>query len=138
LILRPSWLFGKYGKNNFIEKFKNNIKNNNEIKVVNDQIGNITSTLTVIKAIKEYINNNIPNGIYNIQNNDEYVSRYDIACFIKNYLNINCIIKPCKTTDFILPAKRQLNSKLNTKKIRKYININSWKDELINYLEETK
>jgi dTDP-4-dehydrorhamnose reductase len=138
LILRASWLFGKNGKTNFMEKIKNNLTNNTEIKVVNDQIGNITSTKLAIDVIKEYINNNIPCGIYNIQNNDEYVSRYEIANFIKEYLNLNCNIIACKTDEFVLPAKRQLNSKLNTEKIRKYVNIKPWKEVIINYLEETK
>lgn len=138
LILRASWLFGKKGKTNFIEKTKSNLTNNTEIKVVNDQIGNITSTKLAIDVIKEYINGNIPYGIYNIQNNDEYVSRYEIAKFIKDYLNLNCNIIACKTNEFILPAKRQLNSKLNTEKIRKHVNIKPWKEVIINYLKETK
>lgn len=136
LILRVAWLFGKYGKNNFIEKIKSKINENNEIKVVDDQIGNITSTKTVIEIIKKYLNNEIPNGIYNVQNNDEIVSRYEIAYFILKYLKSNCKIISCKTNDYKLPAKRQLNSNLDTTKIRKYCYIRSWKTEIENYLNK--
>lgn len=135
LILRASWLFGKNGKNNFIQKIKNNLIKNKEIKMVDDQIGNITSTILIIDIIKKFIKKEIPSGIYNVQNNDQFVSRYIIALYIKCYINSNCNVIPCKTSDFILPAKRQLNSKLSTNKIRKYIDIKPWKETIKEYLD---
>lgn len=135
LILRVAWLFGKYGNNNFIQKIKRELNTKSQIKVVNDQIGNITATTTVIQVINAYLKNKLPDGIYNVQNNDQIISRYDIACFIKSILNVQCKIFPCKTSDYVLPAKRQLNSNLCTDRIRKYINIDTWKNVIQNYLK---
>ena len=117
---------------------QNNLEliNNTQIKVVNDQIGNITSTKTIIEVIKLYISGKIYKGIYNVQNNDQVVSRYDIAKYIKLCINSKCKIIPCKTSDYILPAKRQLNSNICTDKIRKYIKLKNWKDIINQYIQD--
>lgn len=138
LILRVSWLFGKYGENNFIEKLKNNLLNNNQIKVVDDQIGNITSTKLVIKAVKQYLSGLLPGGLYNIQNSGQYVSRFQIAQYLKQLIGSNCTIKRCKTSDFILPAQRQLNSRLSTDRIDLFMQLTNWKQQLKQYLTQTE
>lgn len=140
LILRVSGVFGKNGAKrrvNFIEKIKYALQNNTEIKVVEDQIGNITSTKIIIKSIEKFIKNEIPNGIYNLTNDGPIVSRYDIACFIKEYIKSNCNIVKCKTNEFKSDAKRQLNSNLCIDKIKQYIDVELLNDAIKNYLDDT-
>lgn len=141
LILRVSGVYGKYGverRVNFIEKIKYGLKNNSEIKVVDDQIGNLTSTKLIIESINNFIENKIPSGTYNLMNDGDVVSRFDIANFIKECIKSNCNIVPCKTNEFKLPAERQLNSNMSIEKIKQYMQIKHWKDAVKEYLEETK
>lgn len=137
LILRPSWLFGKTNPKNFIEKINNNLSNNSEIKVVDDQFGIPTSVNLIYKVINQFLfENNIPSGLYNIRNeSDVILSRFDIANKIKTLNNSNCNILKCKTFEFSLPAKRQLNSMLDISKIKKYLTfrILSFEEELDRY-----
>lgn len=141
LILRVSGVYGKYGAErhvNFIEKIKYCLNNNSEIKVVDDQIGNLTSTKLIIQAINNFIENKIPSGIYNLMNDGEILSRFEIAKYVKECIQSDCNIIPCKTDDFILPAKRQLNSNLCIDKIKQYMKIDLLSDAIKEYLSETK
>ena len=59
VILRTSWIFSE-SKKNFIHKIINQVKNNKNIKVVNDQIGSPTSAddiANVCLTIIKYLNN---------------------------------------------------------------------------------
>ena len=141
LILRPSWLFGP-GGNNFIDKIINMILNKNEIKIVDDQYGIITSTYLIFKTIKAYLENKINDGLYNVScGNDpnNRISRKDLCLKIIEILGKNKIkIIPCKTEDFNSSAKRQLNSLLDCSKLDSEIlhvfSRTSWDIELFNYI----
>ena len=142
LILRPSWLFGP-GGNNFIDKLISIIESNNEIKIVDDQFGKITSTYLVLKVINEYLKGYIKDGLYNICCGDDPLcedpSRIDICLQIIKKLGKEIKIIPCKTKDFKSPAKRQLNSLLDCSKLdnelKSRISRTSWDIELSNYIE---
>ena len=141
LILRVSGVFGKNGAKrrvNFVEKIKYALQNNIEIRVVDDQIGNITSTKLIIKTIEKFIEDKLPCGIYNLTNDGPIVSRYDIACFIKECINSKCNIIRCKTDEFKSVAKRQLNSNLCIDKIKKYIDVELLNDAIKEYIAETE
>ena len=60
LIFRICWLYGKYGKNNFVLKTLRNAKSNNKLYMVSDQIGSPSSTrakYTIVKTTKIFLNN---------------------------------------------------------------------------------
>ena len=143
LILRPSWLFGP-GGNNFIDKLISVISTQNEIKMVDDQYGKITSTYLVSKIINEYLKGYIKDGLYNICCGDNPLynkqSRMEICLQImEKFGKTNIKIIPCKTKDFNSPAKRQLNSLLDCSKIdeelKGRISRTSWDIELSNYID---
>lgn len=113
MILRVQWTYGDNG-NHFIKKIIANCEKNHTIKVVDDQIGSPTSVECVSRAIQAMITNPC-GGIYHYRSLNS-CSRYDVACFIKNILSLDNEIIPCKTSDFILPAKRPLNTTLNCQK----------------------
>jgi len=135
-IIRTEWLYGQNSqKKNFVSNLVNKIKNNEEIKIVSDQYGTLTSYNTVNLVILELIKNN-KFGIYNVVNYG-YSSRLDIALFIANFFNFKKSIKEIKTVNTNDTAKRPLNSKLALNKLLKTINIKipDWQNELINYLQ---
>lgn len=138
LILRVSWTFG-VGTDNFIKKIVKQLQSSSikKIFVVDDQVGRPTSFNLIFNTIYAYINDLIPNGIYNLQNSGEYISKYELAKFIENELNYIKRIKPIKTNNkSLIAAPRQLNSRLNCDKLDK-LNIITrlhWKNEVREYL----
>lgn len=134
LILRPGWLFGPNNDHNFIEKIKKVILSKDKIKVVIDQIGTMTYVGLILQAIELFLSNILPHGTYNIGNN-QFPSRYDIACFVKDTLKANCIIEKCTSNEFKRIANIGINSCLNCNKIKKYFNITTnWKQDVLKVL----
>lgn len=139
LILRVSWLFGPDGSN-FISKIVDKIQDNNikDITVINDQFGRPTSVYLIKDIIFEYINDYIPDGIYNLQSSGELISKFQLAQFINNNLNIHKKIYKASTSEYNSPASRQFNSNFSCKKIDK-IRIQkrqTWNEDVLKYLAE--
>lgn len=136
LILRSGWLFGPNNDHNFIQKIKQLLLSKDQIKVVTDQIGSLTSVEIVSNAIKDYINGYIPAGLYNIAN-DEYASRFQNANFVKSNIESKCIIHPCLSDEFKRTANVAKNSCINCNKIKKFITfkIPTWKEDVLKVLK---
>lgn len=134
LILRSGWLFGPNNDHNFIEKIKNVILQNDKIKVVTDQIGSLTYVGLILQAIELFLTNKLPADTYNIANN-QFASRYEVACFVRDFLNANCIIEKCSSNEFKRAAEVAKNSCLDCNKIKKYFNIKTnWKQDVLKVL----
>ena len=144
IILRLSWLYGPYGKSNFVLKILQNAKINKILNIVNDQFGSPTSTNLVIKVLKKFLINikksQQISGIFNLCPK-EFTSRSDLTHFIlKNNLKKNIFknikINEIKTNELKLMARRPLNSRMNINKISNFLNIEikSWKFYLKKYL----
>ncbi len=67
-ILRTAWLYGPYGKNFAKTILKKALTSKDEIKVVNDQKGQPTSTADLAFQIVNVISSNIPYGKYHATN----------------------------------------------------------------------
>lgn len=144
IILRVSWLYGLYGKNNFVVKIFKNIKSNKKLFIVDDQVGSPTNTDLVIKVLKKILANinkkKKISGIFNLCPKG-FVDRYNLSHFIlknskKKRIYKFLKIQKIKTKDLQLMARRPLNSRMNINKISNYLNIEikSWKYYLKNYL----
>jgi dTDP-4-dehydrorhamnose reductase len=61
-----------------------------------------------------------------------------MAKYIFDRLKIKASVRPCKTADFVSPAKRPLNSCFDCTKISRLIDetIGSWQDSLDKFLEK--
>jgi len=108
LILRISWLYAPWDKNffNFIRRTKSNT-----IQIVDSQIGNPTSVLSVADFIRHLIDHNIyQQGIYHFANQGA-MSWYAFAKAIKHALNLPLQIRP--TANYPTVASRPKNSRLN-------------------------
>tara|TARA_B100000902_G_C27260355_1_gene890338 strand:- start:13 stop:918 length:906 start_codon:yes stop_codon:yes gene_type:complete len=55
IVLRSSWIFGPYG-NNFVKTILKLLKSNNPLKVIDNQIGSPTSSISLAKACIRLIN----------------------------------------------------------------------------------
>ena len=125
-IFRISWVYGLNGSNfpkTMIELFKKN----NEVSIVNDQIGCPTPTSLVVDVIIKIIkNHNAQNnyGVFNLSPNG-YCTWFDIGNFILNdrYSSKSIIIKPVNSDYFNLDARRPKYSVLNNQKIVKTFDI---------------
>lgn len=135
LVIRISWLYGD-GKQNFIYKVINWSKNNQLIKIVDDEISTPTSTSTVVKATIRSIEKKL-NGIYHIVNNG-YCSRYEWAKKIIEIFNLNCKVEPIKFNDIKQNIIKPKYSVLSNEKIKKELNIEIeyWEKELERFIKE--
>ena len=106
-ILRTSWLYGAYGRN-FVETMISLAKNNEKIKVVDDQIGSPTWTLDlsngIIKILKEKEFKG-KYGVYHLSGGGK-TSWHGFAEKIFEKMNLKVDLKPCATKDFPRLAKR--------------------------------
>lgn len=150
IIIRTSWVFGVHG-NNFLKTILEAIQEKNSLTVIDDQWGAPTSavmladvTSKIIKDIKK--DPNFKNyGTYHVVTNGE-TTWYRYAKYIKEesirlglvLKNINSEITSILTIDYPTKAKRPLNSRLCTKKIKQtfMIELPHWQDEVKNVLKE--
>ncbi len=109
-IVRTSWLYGHHGKN-FVETIIS-LKDKEELKVVNDQIGCPTWTVDLSNTIADLIEEAPDYGIYHICGGGA-TSWYDFAKEIFKLMEIRKTIKPCITEEFPRPAKRPKNSAMD-------------------------
>ncbi len=126
-ITRTSWLYGHHGKN-FVETMIS-LKDKEELKVVDDQIGCPTWTVELANGIVKLIKEEMPYGIYQICGSG-HTSWYGFAKKIFELCNFNVNLKPCTTDEFPRAAKRPENSIMENNKICR-----KWETALKEYIE---
>jgi len=77
-ILRTAWLYGPYGRNFSKTILKKALTSKKPINVVNDQIGQPTTTKSLAEQIFKVAKHNIPNGTYHATNTGQ-ASWWDFA-----------------------------------------------------------
>ena len=132
-IMRVEWTYGSWG-NNFVSKLIQRARTNDIVNVVDDQVGSPTETKEVSNVICKLIDKK-PVGLLHFANSG-YVSRYEMAGFIFDNLLMNVNLVPCKTSDYVLPAARPLNSRFDCSKISALLDekIQSWQIVLERFL----
>jgi len=100
-IARTSWLYGIHGKN-FVETMIS-LKDKDELKVVDDQIGCPTWTVELANGILKLLQK--PYGTYHVCGSGQ-TSWYGFAKEIFAQCDLNVNLKPCITEEFPRPAKR--------------------------------
>lgn len=131
-IIRTSWLYGD--GNNFVKTMIKLSNNQNEINVVDDQIGSPTSCKDLAICILNLINTEYY-GIYHGSNNGQ-CSWYEFAKKIFEIKNIDIKVNPIKSKDFKSEVKRPEFSVLDNFML-KLINLDNfryWEDALKDYL----
>ena len=132
-IVRTSWVFNINGKN-FIETMLRLSKFNNQLSIVNDQIGSPTYTKDLSRLLVDMLETS-KYGLYHATN-EGYCSWYEFANTIFKLANINIDIKAINSNEYASRAKRPLNSKLSKDKLIEYgfKPLPHWEDALKDYL----
>ena len=125
-ICRTSWLYGHNGKN-FVETMLNLATKNQNIKVVDDQIGCPTWTVDLSHALVDILRNK-DYGIYNTCGGGE-TSWYGFAKEIFKLADLNVNLSPCTSVDFKQKATRPKYSVMDNENLCR-----NWQDAIKDYM----
>ena len=121
IIFRTSVIYDDIHKS-FYSWVLNELKANNKINIVDDQISNPTWTWSLSEVICKSMIRNLE-GLFHFAG-DDVLSRYDFALEIAKAYNLDINkINRVKTEDLKQIAKRPLNTTLETEKIKKLTEI---------------
>jgi len=143
IILRTAWVYGTYGKSNFVKTMLRLGKEREELKVVSDQIGSPTRAKDIAVAIDTLIEANKWESIYHFTNSgvaswyDFSVAIFDEAKKLGFPLKIKQVV-PINTSEYPTPAKRPAYSVLSAKKISQVLGNHPpyWRESLRKMLEK--
>jgi len=135
-VFRPYWIYG-HNKPNFVSFVVKELSNNREIKVVQDQAGQPTSTTQVCEIINWKLRDLIPNGIYPATTTG-IATRFEWALEISTILGLNSdLIKPIRSVEFQAAAVRPFNASLDHSIWAPLgVSPQDWKSNLREYLTE--
>lgn len=143
IILRTAWVYGTYGKSNFVKTMLRLGKEREELRVVSDQIGSPTRAKDIAVAIDTLIKANKWESIYHFTNSgvaswyDFSVAIFDEAKKLGFPLKIKQVV-PINTSEYPTPAKRPAYSVLSAKKISQVLGNHPpyWRESLRKMLEK--
>jgi len=142
LILRTAWVYGVYGKGNFVKTMLRLGQDREELRVVADQVGSPSWAKDIAEAIAQLLQSETT-GIYHFTNSG-VVSWYDFAIAIFEEaralgfpLKVQKVI-PITTADYPTPAVRPAYSVLSGKKITDILGDYPpyWRDSLRKMLKQ--
>lgn len=138
IILRTAWLYSEYGRN-FVKTMMRLTLQNEEVRVVSDQIGTPTYAVDLARAIVAIITErNFREGTYHYTNLGE-CSWWQFACEIARLAgHTNCKVTPCSTAEYPTKACRPMSAVLDKTKFQKTfgIEIPEWKKSLKKCIDE--
>jgi dTDP-4-dehydrorhamnose reductase len=146
LIFRTSWVYGSRG-NNFAKTMLRLAKDCETLSIISDQVGaptgaDLIADVTAL-AIRQVMKNPELAGVYHLAAGGE-VSWYDYARHVIEFaqasgeqLAVN-VINPIETAAYPTPARRPLNSRLNTQKLRNNFSLHlpDWRSGVTRMLRE--
>ncbi len=144
IIIRTAWVYGNYGKGNFVKTMLRLGQERKEIRVVTDQIGSPTWTKDLAQTTVQLISQKqaIQPGVYHYTNSG-VASWYDFAVAIfaeaKQLgfpLQVEKVV-PITTSEYPTPAKRPSYSVLSCQKIIEILGNNPphWRHSLRKMLQ---
>ena len=129
-ILRIAWLYGEEGPSFFHAMQKLGAQSGEPLKVVNDQVGNPTTTGAVAALISRLLENPLP-GIVHASCEGE-ATWFEFAQAIFACAGLKRGLVPCTTAEFPRPAPRPANSRLEKRLLRlaRFPSMPHWREEL--------
>ncbi len=136
-IIRVSWIYGIHG-NNFVKTMLRLSEKQDEVQVVNDQIGSPTYTRDIADKIIEMISTE-KYGIYHLTC-EGTCSWADFAREIFFQEGKATVVKDITTKEFNAAAARPLNSRLSKESLDDagFSRLPHWKDSLRSFLSELR
>jgi dTDP-4-dehydrorhamnose reductase len=114
LIVRTSWLFGPWRKN-FVAKILDKARAGENLRVVDDQQGCPTYTLDLAEAVRALIDGG-HQGLFHVTNQGR-ATWYDLTRVALEAAGLDpSLVRPIKTGDLDLPARRPAFSVLDNRK----------------------
>ncbi len=134
-ILRTSWLYGPHGKN-FVETILNMAEQGKPLRVVSDQIGTPTCTLSLSEIIADLIETG-RFGVYHASDGGTTNWCEFAQKIVKNAGHNNVQVTPIETKDMPRPATRPKYSVLDKTTLISTIGreLPPWEEALTSYLE---
>lgn len=139
VICRISWLYGPGGPSFVHTMLKLADGSRPELKVVDDQRGNPTSTLAVADALLRILDRPLLVGTFHLTCEGE-ASWYEFAREIFRQRGIVQKVTPCATAEFPRPAPRPANSRLEKRMLRLcgLPPMPEWRDALREFLTQER
>lgn len=134
-ILRTAWLYGQNGKNFLKTMLRLALQNpDRELRVVNDQFGSPTWSLSLAQQIAEVVGAR-QTGVFHATSGG-YCSWYDLARDFLALMNVPFRIAPCTSAAYPTAASRPENSVLENQRLNEAgINIfKDWREDLATYV----
>jgi len=138
-VVRTSWVIGE-GKN-FVRTMLTVAQKGIDPSVVSDQVGRLTFTSELVRAIDHLLSTQAPYGTYNVSNSGEPASWANITRKIFEYAGYQNTVTDVTTAKYYEGkdgiAPRPLGSELDLSKIQATgFTPNSWTDELSKYIDK--
>lgn len=136
LIFRLSWVIGK-GTQNFLYKLSTWAQKNRVLKVTADEVSVPTFTTDVVDVTLLSLEKELK-GLYHLTNRG-YASRYELAKFYIQKMELDNFVVPVPMSDFKTKAKRPGFSAMSNEKLSNALNISipAWEDGVIKYVLES-
>jgi dTDP-4-dehydrorhamnose reductase len=147
LNLRTAWVYGCYGKGNFVKTMLRLGETRAEIRVVADQIGTPTWANTIARTIDKLLpkleRGEVESGNYHLTNSgvaswyDFAVAIFDEARSLGFPLEVKNVI-PISTADYPTPAVRPAYSVLSNRKLQQVLQepLPHWRHDLSQMLKQ--
>lgn len=111
VVVRTSWLYGAGGKN-FVSFVLARAAAGQPLRIVDDQHGCPTWTVTVAEAIAGLLENNAPDGVYHAVSRG-ITTWYGLAEAVVELAQLEAEVQPITTADLPRPARRPSYSALD-------------------------
>lgn len=136
-ILRVAWLYGEDGPSFLHTMLRVGAQAGDALNVVNDQIGNPTSTDAVGGLIGCLLENPIPGIVHGSCEGD--ATWFEFAGAVFKRAGIGRAIMPCSSKAYPRPAPRPANSRLEKRKLRLagFPDMPHWQDALDRFFHES-
>ncbi|WP_417915697.1 dTDP-4-dehydrorhamnose reductase [Candidatus Electronema sp. JM] len=129
LILRTAWLYGIGGKN-FLKTMLRLAQAKRPLKVVNDQYGSLTWTMTLAQQIEQVLDCGLTSIAHATA--EGHCTWFEGAKYFLEAMQIDCDITPCTTADYPTPARRPANSILENRRLKEHgLNVmRGWREDV--------
>jgi dTDP-4-dehydrorhamnose reductase len=138
-VLRTSWVIGD--GNNFVRTMLELGRKGVSPKVVSDQLGRLTFTGELVRAIDHLLESKVPYGTYNVSGDGDIVSWSDITREIFKLAQFNLQVIDVTTAEYYKDkegiAPRPLHSALDLAKVKATgLTLNDWHKDLSTYISK--